>query len=215
MAVPETKPILTREERRAKREARRAKQREENVGRAEKMHLARLAWEGKTKQPAVKHCPLPQFNVGCSGWFYWHWRGGFYPAALPTNQWFEHYAKHFKTVELNAPFYSWPTTAAVQAWVRQTERRKFVFTVKASELITHVKRFSRTKTLVRDFGHIADLLGPRMGCFLFHFHQAFITHARGSIAFSLSSIPYGGMSSSSGIVAGGENRCSPRFARPV
>ena len=45
--------------------------------------------------------------------------------------------------------------------------RKFVFTVKASELITHVKRFSRTKTLARDFGHIADLLGPRMGCFLF------------------------------------------------
>ena len=55
----------------------------------------------------------------------------------------------------------------MQAWVRQTERRKFVFTVKASELITHVKRFSRTKTLVRDFGHIADLLGARMGCFLF------------------------------------------------
>ena len=173
MAAPETKPVLTREERRAKREVRRAKQREENVGRAEKMHLARLAWEGKAKQPAVKQSPLPQFNVGCSGWFYWHWRGGFYPAALPTNQWFEHYAKHFKTVELNAPFYSWPTTAAVQAWVRQTERRKFVFTVKASELITHVKRFSRTKTLVRDFGHIADLLGPRMGCFLFQLPPSF------------------------------------------
>ena len=173
MAAPETKPVLTREERRAKREVRRAKQREENVGRAEKMHLARLAWEGKAKQLAVKQSPLPQFNVGCSGWFYWHWRGGFYPAALPTNQWFEHYAKHFKTVELNAPFYSWPTTAAVQAWVRQTERRKFVFTVKASELITHVKRFSRTKMLVRDFGHIADLLGARMGCFLFQLPPSF------------------------------------------
>ena len=137
------------------------------------MHLARLAWQGKAKQPAFKQCPLPQFNVGCSGWFYWHWRGGFYPATLPTNQWFEHYAKHFKTVELNAPFYSWPTTAAVQAWVRQTQRRKFVFTVKASEPITHVKRFSRTKTLVRDFGHIADLLGPRMGCFLFQLPPSF------------------------------------------
>jgi hypothetical protein len=87
MAAPETKPVLTREGRRAKRVVRRAKQREENVGRAEKMHLARLAWEGKAKQLAVKQSPLPQFNVGCSGWFYWHWRGGFYPAALPTNQW--------------------------------------------------------------------------------------------------------------------------------
>ena len=92
MAAPETKPVLTREERRAKRELRRAKQREENAARAEKMHLARLAWEGKAKQLAVKQSPLPQFNVGCSGWFYWHWRGGFYPA------------------------FSWPTTSAVQYW---------------------------------------------------------------------------------------------------
>jgi uncharacterized protein YecE (DUF72 family) len=45
--------------------------------------------------------------------------------------------------------------------------------VKASELITHVKRFSGTKTLVRDFGYIADLLGPRMGCFLFQLPPSF------------------------------------------
>lgn len=42
-----------------------------------------------------------------------------------------------------------------------------IYTVKASELITHIKKFEGTETLVRDFGHIADLLGPRMGCFLF------------------------------------------------
>ena len=167
--------MLTREERRAKREARRAKQREENVGRAAKMHAARLAWERdagpRASAPATSS--MPQVHVGCSGWFYWHWRGGFYPAELPTNRWFEHYSKHFKTVELNAPFYSWPTTAAVQAWVRQAGRRKFIYTVKASELITHVKRFIGTKTLVQDFGHIADLLGPRMGCFLFQLPPSF------------------------------------------
>src|SRR5450432_1034283 len=100
---------------------------------------------------------LPQVNVGCSGWFYWHWRGEFYPANLSTAAWFTHYAAHFKTVELNAPFYSWPTTANVRTWVRQVGRRNFVYTVKASELITHVKRFTGTKTLVRDFGHIGDL----------------------------------------------------------
>jgi uncharacterized protein YecE (DUF72 family) len=108
-----------------------------------------------------------QVHVGCSGWFYWHWRGGFYPAGLPTKDWFRHFSKHFGTVELNAPFYSWPTVAAVRVWLRQIGRRKFVYTVKASELINHVKRFAGTKTLIRDFGHIADLLGPRMGCFLF------------------------------------------------
>lgn len=173
MAAPDQKPLLTREERRARREARRARQREENAGRAAKMHVARLAWEAKGKAPIAPKLAFTQFNVGCSGWFYWHWRGGFYPAELPTNRWFEHYAKHFKTVELNAPFYSWPTTAAVQAWVRQAGSRKFVFTVKASELITHVKQFRGTKTLVRDFGHIADLLGWRMGCFLFQLPPSF------------------------------------------
>ena len=172
MAVPETKPVLTREERRAKREARRAKQREENVGRGEnESGSARVG--GKSETTSRKAVPLTAIQHWLFRLVLLAWRGSFYPAALPTNQWFEHYAKHFKTVELNVPFYSWPTTAAVHAWVRQTERRKFVFTVKASELITHVKRFSRTKTLVRDFGHIADLLGPRMGCFLFQLPPSF------------------------------------------
>ena len=70
--------------------------------------------------------------------------GGFYAADLPTGDWFAHYADRFKTVELNAPFYSWPTTATVRAWLRQVGRRKFVYTIKASELITHVKRFTGT-----------------------------------------------------------------------
>jgi uncharacterized protein YecE (DUF72 family) len=79
----------------------------------------------------------------------------------------------FKTVELNAPFYSWPTIATVESWKRQAGRRQFVYTVKACELITHIRRFAGTKTLVRDFGLIADLLGPRMGCFLFQLPPSF------------------------------------------
>jgi uncharacterized protein YecE (DUF72 family) len=139
------------------------------------MRVARIAWENeaahaKTSDP--EDSP-PQFNVGCSGWFYWHWRGDFYPAELPTIDWFEHYASRFTTVELNAPFYCWPTINTVQTWLRQAGRRRFVYTVKVSELITHVKRFAGTKMLVRDFGHIADLLGPRMGCFLFQLPPSF------------------------------------------
>jgi uncharacterized protein YecE (DUF72 family) len=43
----------------------------------------------------------------------------------------------------------------------------FVYTVKLCELITHIKKFKGTKTLTKDFGMIADILGNRMGCFLF------------------------------------------------
>ncbi|HTB85657.1 MAG TPA: DUF72 domain-containing protein [Candidatus Sulfotelmatobacter sp.] len=113
------------------------------------------------------------FNVGCSGWFYWHWRGEFYPSSLPTRDWFAHYRKNFSTVELNAPFYSWPTVNTVKTWARDAGAGKFIYTVKVCELITHVKRFRGTRTLVRDFGHIADLLGPRMGCLLFQLPPSF------------------------------------------
>jgi uncharacterized protein YecE (DUF72 family) len=57
--------------------------------------------------------------------------------------------------------------ANVKAWSRQAGKRRFVYTVKVCELITHIKRFRGTKTLIKDFGMIADILGDRMGCFLF------------------------------------------------
>jgi uncharacterized protein YecE (DUF72 family) len=157
-------PLPTLEERRARRLERRRKQREANAGRAAKMHAARLEAD---LFPAAAEAEPPAINVGCSGWFYWHWRGVFYPEGQPTKKWFPHYAKAFKTVELNAPFYSWPTVNAVRTWARQAGRGRFIYTVKACELISHVKQFKATKTLVQDFGYIADLLGPHMGCFLF------------------------------------------------
>jgi uncharacterized protein YecE (DUF72 family) len=160
---------LTKEEWRAKREARREKQRAANVARAAKMHVARLEAESGPATPAKPAIDsgTPKYHVGCSGWFYWHWRGIFYPAGLPTSKWFHHYQKNFNTVELNAPFYSWPTVKTVASWNRQITRRNFVYTVKVCELITHLKRFTGTRTLIRDFGFVADLLDRRMGCFLF------------------------------------------------
>jgi uncharacterized protein YecE (DUF72 family) len=185
-------------ERRAKREARRERQRQENVLRAQKMHVARVEAEelgepvgadaarsselrtefagaGPAGSRSVGDAVAAQreFYVGCSGWFYWHWRDTVYPKELPTNQWFRHYAGRFRTVELNAPFYSWPTVATVKSWLRQAARRRFVYTVKVCELITHTKRFEGTHELIRDFGYIADLLGPRMGCFLFQLPPSF------------------------------------------
>ncbi|MDB5535488.1 MAG: hypothetical protein JWQ65_363 [Devosia sp.] len=155
----------TVEERRARKAQRRIKQREITLLRAGKMHKARLLAE-QDASPRGGPTP-PALNIGCSGWFYWHLKGSFYPTQMPTKEWFAHYADHFATVELNAPFYSWPTLGTVQSWRRQAEGRNMIYTVKASELITHIKKFEGTKTLIWDFGYIADLLGPLMGCFLF------------------------------------------------
>jgi uncharacterized protein YecE (DUF72 family) len=160
------RPELTLKERRERRQLRREKQRADNVHRAAKMHTARLAMEADsaTAPPSTQPDVL---YVGCSGWFYWKWRGLFYPDGMPTGEWFNHYAAEFDTVEINASFYSWPTVTNVKAWQRQAAGRKFTYTVKVCELITHIKKFSGTKILVKDFGLIADLLGERMGCFLF------------------------------------------------
>lgn len=162
IAVQHTEPML--EERRERKRLRREKQREDNVRRAAKMHAVRL----KNEASNLKAPPewTSSVHIGCSGWRYWKWRDSFY-AEVPQQDWFKYYLKRFDTVEINASFYSWPTVAAVQAWRRAPGKKKFIYTVKVCELITHIKRFRGTKTLIRDFGFIADILGNRMGCFLF------------------------------------------------
>lgn len=157
--------IQDTERKRLLRAERRHKQRLANVERAAKMHAVR------NSDPQIPYsCSLPhfasKFHIGCSGWYYRHWKDKFYPDNVASNRWFKIYEENFKTVELNAPFYSWPTLATVKTWVRQAES-DFVYTIKVCELITHIKRFEDTQTLIRDFYFIADMLGPRMGCFLF------------------------------------------------
>ena len=110
--------------------------------------------------------------VGCSGWFYWHWRGIFYPDTGRTDAWFKHYVANFDTVELNAPFYSWPKDVTVRAW-RRNAPENFRYSVKVNRLITHEKRLRRTKLLVRKFCQIQETLGEKLGCFLFQFPPSY------------------------------------------
>jgi uncharacterized protein YecE (DUF72 family) len=107
-----------------------------------------------------------QCHIATSGWFYREWKGAFYPNDLPSHRWFGHYAQQFSTVELNAPFYRWPKPATVKTWKRQAPEH-FRYSVKVNRAITHDKRFHGTQDLIREFYQIADMLGPKMGCFLF------------------------------------------------
>jgi uncharacterized protein YecE (DUF72 family) len=111
-------------------------------------------------------------RIGCSGWYYWHWKGVVYPADLPAGRWLAHYRRTFDTVELNAPFYHWPRLTTVQNWARQATPQ-FEYSVKVNRRITHLKRFKGTRKLVRDFCRFADALGEHMGCFLFQLPPGF------------------------------------------
>jgi len=77
-------------------------------------------------------------RIGCSGWNYASWKQELYE-GLPASRWLEHYARHFDTVEANNTFYRLPNRDAVANWER-TAPPGFVFAVKASRYLTHVKR---------------------------------------------------------------------------
>src|SRR4029453_8922638 len=100
------------------------------------------SWELALLSPSeARHLrPRPvMVRVGCSGWQYRHWRGNFYPADLPLKSWFEHYAAVFDTVEINNSFYRLPEASTFAAWAARAPRG-FLFAVKASRFLTHMKK---------------------------------------------------------------------------
>lgn len=102
-------------------------------------------------------------RIGCSGWEYKHWRGDFYPAEIPKAKWFEHYAARFDTVEINNSFYRLPETATFARWGARAPMR-FLYAVKASRFLTHMKKLKDPEEPVeRLFGRMRALgkhLGP-------------------------------------------------------
>ncbi len=116
----------------------------------------------------------PVLLVGCSGWQYRHWRGSFYPPEVPAARWLEFYSTVFQTVEVNNSFYRLPESATFEAW-RARVGPSFVFAVKASRYLTHLKRlkdpeepvgrvFERARSLRRKLGPVLYQLPPRWGC---------------------------------------------------
>jgi uncharacterized protein YecE (DUF72 family) len=102
-------------------------------------------------------------RIGTSGWQYAHWRGCFYPPGVPTSRWLEHYAARFATVELDNTFYRLPAAATFERWRVRTPEG-FVFAVKASRFLTHLRRLREPKDpvelLLERTSHLGGRLGP-------------------------------------------------------
>jgi uncharacterized protein YecE (DUF72 family) len=84
---------------------------------------------------------MKELRIGCSGWNYKHWRERFYPKGLAQRLWLQHYAQFFDTVEINATFYRLPRPESVARWVAESPPG-FLFAVKMSRYVTHVKRLN-------------------------------------------------------------------------
>jgi len=107
-----------------------------------------------------------RYFIGTSGWIYRHWQGVFYPRALPQRCWFEHYARHFGTVEINYSFYRLPSEDAFDQW-REQAPAGFVYAVKANRYLTHVKRLKDAKEPLERFLGRVRRLGDRLGPILY------------------------------------------------
>lgn len=118
---------------------------------------------------------MPTVWIGTSGWVYPHWNGRFYPPDLPVREQLAYYAHSFPTVEINRSFYRLPTREQFHAWSEQVVAYPdFLFAVKASRYITHLKKLVQPEEAIGRLMQAAGGLGQHLGPFLYqlppHWH---------------------------------------------
>lgn len=106
-------------------------------------------------------------HIGCSAYNNIYWKTHFYPEDLPRTKWFEYYCEHFKTYEINATFYRFPSVKSLQGWYYKSPE-DFAFAVKAPKIITHLKQFTDCHQETEEFYSVCHKgLGAKLGCILF------------------------------------------------
>jgi len=114
-----------------------------------------------------------RMHVGCSAFNNIYWKGIFYPEDLPRTKWFDFYAQHFNTYELNGTFYKSPTVKSLQSWYDKVPT-DFLFSVKAPRNITHYKRFADVGAELAEFYKTCrDGLQEKLACILFQCPPSF------------------------------------------
>lgn len=104
--------------------------------------------------------------IGTSGWYYPHWFGPFYPKNFSKERLLTYFAQYFNTVELNNTFYHLPKESTVKGWYKKAPK-DFVFAVKASRFITHIKRLANLGDSLKVFLKRAYLLKEKLGPVLY------------------------------------------------
>ncbi len=106
---------------------------------------------------------MAELRVGTSGWHYKHWMDAFYPEGLKREEWLSHYALFFDSVEINNSFYRLPSRDTFSSWADMVPEC-FVFAVKASRFITHLKKldapFEALTKLLENAAGLGEKLGP-------------------------------------------------------
>jgi uncharacterized protein YecE (DUF72 family) len=108
---------------------------------------------------------MAQLYAGTSGWAYPSWKPDFYPEKLAQTKFLQYYATRLNAVEVNFTFRQLLKETTAQKWINETPPA-FRFSIKAHQVITHIKRLKKTEDFVPRFlGTIEPLaragkLGP-------------------------------------------------------
>src|SRR5262245_54767466 len=107
---------------------------------------------------------MSETRIGISGWRYAPWRGKFYPSKLPQKLELNFAARCVNSIEINGSFYSLQRPSAYKQWYDDTPD-DFVFAVKGSRFITHMKRLKNLKQAQANFWasgilRLEEKLGP-------------------------------------------------------
>jgi len=104
--------------------------------------------------------------VGVSGWQYPDFSRRFYPENLEKSEQLVSYAQQFPTVEINNTFYQLPKEGTVRKWYDQVPD-DFLFAVKASRYITHMKNLLEPEETLPKFIDRISLFNKKIGPILF------------------------------------------------
>jgi uncharacterized protein YecE (DUF72 family) len=107
-----------------------------------------------------------QTHIGTSGWSYKHWKGPFYPKSIKEKELLAYYADHFHAVEINNSFYRLPEEKTLRNWMDNVSS-DFIFCVKASRYITHLKKLKDVEESLNLFLKRVETLKNKLGPILF------------------------------------------------
>jgi len=93
---------------------------------------------------------MAQLYAGTSGWAYPSWKPDFYPQKLAQAKFLGHYATQLNAVEVNFTFRQLLKDTTAQKWIAGTPDH-FLFTAKAHQVITHIKRLKQTDDFLPRF----------------------------------------------------------------
>lgn len=112
-------------------------------------------------------------RIGLSGWTYAPWRGHFYPEGLGQKNELAFAARQFPALEVNGTFYGLQKPEAFARWA-EVAPDGFVFAVKGSRYITHMRRLKNIETPLANFLASGLLrLGRKLGPLLWQLPPSF------------------------------------------